>query len=140
MISEDIMYILEKEGIKLEWMDLKHFAGVYIKIEDLHIIVLNNNLKSQREIRLTLLHELGHFFTGTFYKHEMEYLYIDKCEYKALKWATTFLMPKQEVEKAIKKGIKEVWELAEYFDVPEEWVRFRLNLPDIKNLNLCHWR
>lgn len=134
MSLEDIIHILEKENIEVEWMDLKHFAGVYVKIEDSHIIVLNNNLKSQKEIKVALIHELGHFFTGTIYRHEMGYFYVDKCEYKALKWAVMFLMPKEEIEKAIKKGVKEVWDLAEYFDVPEEWVVFRLNLPDVQDL------
>lgn len=134
MNIDDIFKIIEQENIKLEWLNLKYFTGLYVKIEDENIIVLNNNLKDTKKIKLALLHELGHFFTGTIYHQGMNYLYKNKCEYKALKWIITFLMPKNEIEKAIKKGIIEIWELAEYFDIPEEWVVFRLTLPDVEDL------
>lgn len=131
---DKVINILEKENIEHEWIELQYFAVLYIKIKDKDVIVLNNNLKNQREIKLNLIHELGHFFTGTIYTHKMSSLFIDKCEYKALKCATTFLMPKEKVAEVIKNGITEIWELAEYFDVPEEWLVFRLNLSDIEHL------
>lgn len=134
MSIDVILEIIEKENIKIEWLNLKYFTGLYVKIEDENIIVLNNNLRDTQKIKLILLHELGHFFTGTIYHQGMNYLYKNKCEYKALRWATTFLMPKSEIEKAIRKGVIEIWELAEYFDVPEEWVVFRLKLPDVQDL------
>jgi Zn-dependent peptidase ImmA (M78 family) len=132
---KDIISILE-EDINLEWLNLKNFSGLYVRIENQDIIIINNKLKTFREIKLTLIHELGHYFTGTIYSFNMNKSYIDKCEYKAFKWASMFLMPKEEIKKAIKKGITEVWELAEYFDVSDDMVIFILNLPDVQDLRL----
>ena len=39
------------------------------------------------------------------------------------RWACEQLIPKEEMEIAMKKGYCEVWQLAEYFDVTEELVR-----------------
>jgi Zn-dependent peptidase ImmA (M78 family) len=131
---EDIIEILEKENIQLEWLNLNYFLGIYIRIDNQDVIVINNKLKTLKEIKLSLIHELGHYFTGTIYFNDMDRYYIAKCEYKALKWASMFLMPREKIEEAINKGITEVWELAEYFDVSEEMVRFRLGLPDLQNI------
>jgi len=131
---EDIIEILEKENIQLEWLNLNNFLGIYIRIDNQDIIVINNRLKNIKEIKLSLIHELGHFFTGTIYFCDMDRYYIAKCEYKALKWASMFLMPKEKIVEAINKGITEVWELAEYFEVSEELVGFRLCLPDLQDI------
>jgi Zn-dependent peptidase ImmA (M78 family) len=131
---EDIIEILENENIQLEWLNLNHFLGIYVRIDNQDIIVINNRLKTLKEIKLSLTHELGHYFTGTIYFYNMDKYYIAKCEYKALKWASMFLMPKDKIVEAINKGITEVWELAEHFEVSEELVRFRLCLPDLQDI------
>jgi Zn-dependent peptidase ImmA (M78 family) len=133
---KDIISILEEEGINLEWLNLKNFSGLYVRIDNQDIIIINDKLKTFKEIKAALIHELGHYFTGTVYFYNMDKYYIAKCEYKALKWESMFLMPKEEIKKAIKKGITEIWELSEYFDVSDDMVRFRLNLPDIQDLRL----
>lgn len=46
-----------------------------------------------------------------------------KYERAADKWAIKKLIPKDELEAAFQKGITEVWELAEYFEVTEDFVR-----------------
>lgn len=42
-------------------------------------------------------------------------------------------MPADKLREAIRKGVKESWELAEYFEVDEDLVRFRSRLLRIKN-------
>lgn len=136
MTLDDVLDIISKEKIKLEWLDLQYFKGIYAKAYDHDIIIINNNICDIQEIKNILLHELGHYFTGTIYTKDMDRYYINKCEYKAIKWVVTQIMPLEKIKEAVQHGIIEVWELAEYFDLPEELIIFRLNLPDIKELTL----
>ncbi len=43
-------------------------------------------------------------------------------ENRADKWAIQKLVPKDELEEAVSRGITEPWELAEYFDVTPEFM------------------
>ena len=68
-------------------------------------------------------HEIGHCETGSFYTQKSLELR-ERMEYRANKWAIKNLIPKNEMERAIKEGNEEVWQLAEYFDITEDMVRF----------------
>lgn len=68
-------------------------------------------------------HEIGHCETGSFYTQKSLELR-ERMEYRANKWAIKNLIPKNEMEQAIKEGNEEVWQLAEYFDITEDMVRF----------------
>ena len=68
-------------------------------------------------------HELGHCATGSFYNI---YAAIDcrqRHENRADKWAITALIPVDDLDEAVAQGCTEVWELAERFQVTEEFVR-----------------
>ena len=68
-------------------------------------------------------HEIGHCETGSFYTPKSLELR-ERMEYRANKWAIKKLIPKNELEQAIKEGNEEIWQLAEYFDITEDMVRF----------------
>ena len=73
--------------------------------------------------RVHLSHELGHCVTGSFYNR---YTAIDcrqRHENRANKWAVQALIPVDDLDDAIADGCTEVWELAERFQVTEEFVR-----------------
>lgn len=73
--------------------------------------------------RVHLSHELGHCATGSFYNI---YAAIDcrqRHENRADKWAITALIPVDDLDEAVAQGCTEVWELAERFQVTEEFVR-----------------
>ena len=48
---------------------------------------------------------------------------IGRCEARVFRWQVKNMLPYEELEQAIKKGYTESWELAEYFDLSEEFVR-----------------
>ena len=48
---------------------------------------------------------------------------ISKHEYKADKWAIRRLIPKIDLEEAISAGHTQLWDLAEYFGVTEDFMR-----------------
>ena len=47
-------------------------------------------------------------------------------EYRANKWAIKKLAPKDEMEEAMKNGYTEIWQLAEYFGITEDMVKYAL--------------
>ena len=73
--------------------------------------------------RVHLGHEIGHCVTGSFYNR---YAAIDcrqRHENRANKWAVQALIPVDALDDAIADGCTEVWELAERFQVTEDFVR-----------------
>lgn len=73
--------------------------------------------------RVHLGHELGHCITGSFYSIHTAIDCRQRHENKADKWAIQALVPVDELDSAIAGGCTELWELAERFDVTEEFIR-----------------
>ena len=76
---------------------------------------------------IKLAHELGHCISGAFYN---EYSTLDirrKHERRADKWAIKKLIPKDELVKAVKGGKERCYELAEYFNVTEDFMQKALD-------------
>ena len=80
-------------------------------------------LSSTAEEKWKLAHELGHCYTGSFYTRYSLYEIRERLEWKAEKWAIKKLIPKDELYSCYKNGITEPWEIAEHFNLPEEFVK-----------------
>lgn len=65
-----------------------------------------------------LAHELGHCEYAGFYNRYSPYDIREKAERRADKWAFCKLTPYGQIKEAVSHGITEIWELADYFDVP----------------------
>ena len=87
-------------------------------------IAINNVGLSEAERFTALLHETGHCETGAFYNIHSPFDIIGKQEYRANKWAAEHALPKAALEQAAAEGYTEAWQLAEYFGVTEDFVRF----------------
>ena len=73
--------------------------------------------------RVHLSHELGHCMTGSFYN---VYATIDnrqRHENRADKWAIQRLISRDDLDDAVANGLSEIWELAEFFGVTEEFMK-----------------
>lgn len=73
--------------------------------------------------RVHIGHELGHCLTGSFYNI---YAAVDnrrRHENRADKWAIRQLIPVEALDDAIAAGYTEIWELAEFFGVTEDFIR-----------------
>ena len=73
--------------------------------------------------RVHLSHELGHCATGSFYNIHAAVDSRQRHENRANKWAIQALVPVEELDDAIASGCTEVWELAERFQVTEDFIR-----------------
>lgn len=73
--------------------------------------------------RVHLGHELGHCVTGSFYSRNTAVDSRQRHENQADRWAVQNLIPVDDLDQAVAEGCTELWELAERFDVTEEFVR-----------------
>ena len=133
--------VADTENIVVEYIRLKPpMRGFYCKEPGcLPYIGLDYSLHADRRLhRCVMAEELGHHFTSAGqhiakrYYSTQDRLSIDKCEYKALRWAANNLVPENNLLDAIASGLCEIWELAEEFDVTEEMMRFRMRLWGVK--------
>lgn len=79
-------------------------------------------LESTTDEIYLLAHELGHCLTGSFYNRFSEIDIRSKHEVRADKWAIKKLIPKDELIDAFEHGVTEPWDLAEYFNVSEDFI------------------
>lgn len=87
------------------------------------IAIDTRKIKTKAEEKTTLAHEVGHCETGSFYNIHSPFDVRGKHERRANIWSYQKLVPHDELRAAVKRGITEIWELAEYFDVPCEYMQ-----------------
>lgn len=88
-----------------------------------------SNIRSTRLMRGVCIHELGHAATGALHKISSPYDLVERSEYRAQRWAAENFLTEADFRAAFAGGYTQLWELAEYFDLPEE---------DVKNA-LTYW-
>ena len=77
---------------------------------------------STEEVR-RLAHELGHCVTGSLYGKYTAPELRARYERRADAWAMEKLIPFNELLAALRAGITEAWDLAEHFNVPDDFMR-----------------
>lgn len=86
-------------------------------------IGIDSKNKTEQEIIVHKAHELGHCVTGSFYNRYSKFDLISRHEYRADKWAIKKLIPEEELIEAFEQGYTESWQIADYFDLPEKFIR-----------------
>ena len=92
---------------------------------DCTVIFDYSQIDSTPALMVCTAHEIGHCETGAFYTENSLELR-SRMEYRANKWAIKKLAPKDEMKKAIENGNTEVWQLAEYFGITEDMIKFAM--------------
>lgn len=108
-----------RNHVSLSLMDLD--GNCYVAIDPLH-------LDSAQSEKIILAHEVGHCMTGSFYNKYAACDIRKRHENHADKWSFASLVPENELNEAVSAGFTEVWQLAEYFDVPQKFMA-----------RACHW-
>lgn len=70
-----------------------------------------------------MAHELGHCLTGSFYNRHTRFDVRQRHENRADKWAIRQIISVEDLDTAIASGYTEIWQLAEYFSVTEQFMR-----------------
>lgn len=102
-------------------LSVRDESGCYIAID-------SKRLKTDAERTVALAHEVGHCKKGAFYNVNNSLDIMDKHELKANKWAALFLLPKKKLLRAAEAGIREPFEIAEYFNVTEDFVKIAIDI------------
>lgn len=126
MIDPIALYDLaEEHGIPVYWFDLYTAESLSVIQEDGNCAIALDpwRMPTLADEKVKLAHELGHCETGSFYNRWATCDVRQKHERRANRWAYEKLVPKDELWEAMRRGCREPWELAEYFDVTEEFLR-----------------
>ncbi len=129
MKTETLYRIATDNGIALDYFNLPVTKSVCIKHGGKYYIAIDPSQASTNAAeRVCLAHELGHCQTDSFYNIYAPLDNRAKHERRADIWAINKLIPRAELVKAIKKGHREISELAEYFSVTEEFMQKALQI------------
>lgn len=98
--------------------------GATIRDGEWYAVFLDfTRIRSTRLLRGVCCHELGHAATGALHKLDSPYELVERSEYRANRWAAEKFLTEADFRAAFADGYTEIWELAEYFDLPEETVK-----------------
>ena len=97
--------------------------------EDTAIFLDFSAITTLRQLNGVCMHEMGHAATGALHKVCSPYETVERNEYRASRWTAQHCLTKEAFRDAFAAGYSEIWELAEYFDLPEQ---------DVKNA-LSYW-
>ena len=78
-----------------------------------------SQLPTTRMLRGVCLHELGHVATGALHKVDSPFELVERSEYRAKRWSAQQYLPPEAFREAFQDGCRELWQLSEYFDLPE---------------------
>lgn len=82
-----------------------------------------SSIQSIRLLRGVCVHELGHAATGALHKVSSPFETVERSEYRARRWVAENFLTEADFRAAFAAGCTEAWELAEYFDLPEDDVK-----------------
>lgn len=115
----------EVADIDVIWMPLQVDQSIATQFEDGTCAIGIDPWKMEtveKEI-VSMAHELGHCKTGAFYNKYAKRDIRKKHENRADKWAIKELISAEDLDEAIADGHTEMWDLADYFHVTEEFMR-----------------
>lgn len=116
--------LAEDNNIMVYSFDLENDKALAISLSygNYNIAINPLKLNTSTDEKMCLAHELGHCLTGSLYNRYSPYDIRGKHERTATKWAIKNLVPRDDLLDAFESGVTESWELADYFDVNEDFL------------------
>lgn len=132
-------YLLQKavdNGISVYELSLENIQSMIADLKDMDpaICLSSSGISSSREAAELMAHELGHFFTGTYYDSPYCANNRGKMEHKANTWMVKELLPFASLREALKDSCHEYWEIAEYCNCTENLVETAIQIYQQKGL------
>lgn len=129
MELNDLYDIAERENIKIYDWYIEDANGIYVNIDKINAIALNyNNLDTCIEEKQVLAEELGHYYMDATYPlYSKDTILMSKQEYRAKKWSYNTLISFDKLKIALKNGIKNIYDLANYFNVTSDYMQNAIN-------------
>lgn len=127
MNALDMYKIAENENIDIlnyKWTNTK--ARIFEINNNYYIALDNKQITNHIEEKEILAEELGHYYCNALYYLNSDNIQKKKCEYRAMKWAYSVLVPLSKLKEKIIQGFN-LYDLAEYFDVD---IKYMINCID----------
>lgn len=127
MNTLDIYKIAENEHINIlnyKWTNTK--ARIFEFENNYYIGLDKKQINNSIEETEVLAEELGHYYCNALYYLDSDKYVKDKCEYRAIKWAYSVLVPFHKLKEKIKQGFN-LYELADYFNVDYKYMSNCIN-------------
>lgn len=121
MTNMDLLHMAAEKGHAVIFTNLPKTKSLCVEADRCYIGI-DSHLSETHE-KECLAHELGHCEYGGFYNRYSHFDIRAKAERRADKWAFSKLVPYGRIMEAVKHGITETWELAEHFDVSNEFMQ-----------------
>ena len=124
----DFYHYCKQNGVDVIPYDGCPKPGATIRDEGFYAVFLDfTKIKSTRLLRGICYHELGHVATGALHKIDSPYELVERSEYRANRWAAETFLSETAFREAFNAGFTELWQLEEYFDLPESDIQTALN-------------
>lgn len=115
---------LNAMGVSFYHWDLDDDPAITLEMGDKYAVFMDfANIQTRAEETVIVAHEGGHIATGATHKINSPCDLVEIHENRAQKWAIKKLVPKDKLDAAVSAGYTEPWQLAEYFNVTEEFMR-----------------
>lgn len=136
MTINDLYELAEKSCIEIDAFNMEKREAFSVKGDDgkCFVAVDPRRIKSRADERVKIAHEIGHCETESFYTFITPFESRQKQENRADIWAIKRLISEDELNAAVSDGYIEVWQLAEYFDVTESFMKKAISLYKYGNL------
>lgn len=99
-------------------------------------IAIRKDIETSNKKMCVLAEELGHYYTSTGNILDQSNLNNAKQERRARVWAFNRVLPVERIIAAASKGYTQVYEMAEYLEVDEEFLREGLAYHGILDISL----
>lgn len=121
METKALYKLAEEENIIVDHIPLPHARAFSLMDEDGDCFVALDlsQFQSDAEERVALAHELGHCMRGAFYNRYSPLDSKSRHERRANVWMYRRLVSEDELHEAVSMGNVEIWQLAEYFGLPQ---------------------
>lgn len=98
--------------------------GATIRDGEFYAVILDfTKIRTPRLLRGVCCHEMAHVATGALHKVDSPYELAGRSEYRANRWMAEHYLTPALFREGLAAGCTEFWQMAEYFDLPEEDVR-----------------
>ena len=110
------------EALNVDVVDVKLKNNFAIAFFDNFLVIDRSKCKTAAQERTVLAHEAGHYMSGAFYRAYSPFEVKEQAEHRAFAASVEKYLPVNEILNCYKMGMTENWEIAEYFNLEEEFV------------------
>ena len=97
--------------------------GATVRDEGCYAVFLDfSKIRSTKLLRGVCFHELGHVATGALHKVDSPYELVERSESRAARWVAEHYLTEESFRKAFAEGYTELWQLSDYFELPESCI------------------